>query len=829
MIFSIEGPQQPIYRPLLPMTVSIVMGIAVGAGWPGHFGWAFAAVMIITPVVWLLAFRQRWVVMLPLLACACGGYISVQSYLAPVMPNHHILQFADKGYWRIHGVVSQPPKIQHRRWQFELSAQRIVNQQDTHKVCGRVWVTGRGEWPGAKIGDSVVFRGRLRTIRNFSNPGGFDYKRFMALKRIHTRVYASANSFKIVSVAPSRGIFQQVEDLRQKLSLRMDADLSKHEPQAVGLVKALILGDRSAITPTLRTEFNRAGVGHVMAISGLHVGMVATLSFTAARWILVWIPLLLKLAWVRKAAAVVSLVPVLGYGVLAGLSPSTQRAMLMVAVCLLGIWAGRRHDWLNTLAMAALVILVIYPPALLSISFQLSFSAVLALVAGSHLMPSDGKTPNLEMWKKMGRKLLAFLWISTLAILGTLPLVLHYFNQISLVGLATNLAVVPLVGFIVVPAGLLGTVGALVSIEAGVLFWHIAAWGTQMMLWVVQHASSWPWAAVQCITPNSFEIGLYYLLGSLALFWNKWPCRAVTLVVIVSLGGLDAGYGLYQRYCRSDLRVTAIDVGQASANLLELPKGYTILVDGGGFSDNGIFDVGAAVIGPLLWQKRIKTIDLVVLSHPNSDHLNGLLYILKYFDVGEVWSNQEPANTKGYAQWSRLLADRNIRHLDFDQMPRQVIRNGVQLEILGPPADFLERKQDTWRDSNNNSLVLRVCYGDISFLFSGDIEKPGEADLLFRTGHLSLRSSVLFVPHHGSRNSSTTAFLRAVKPVEAVISAGWQNRFHFPHEKVLKRLESVGSRVWCTAKTGALEISTDGKTYKIRTHQPDFPPNRLTY
>jgi competence protein ComEC len=734
------------------------------------------------------------------------------------LPSHHILHFADQGYWRIHGVVSQLPKIQHGRWQFELSAQRIANPHNVQKVCGRVWVTGRGDWPGAKTGDSVVFRGRLRTIRNFSNPGGFDYKRFMALKRIHTRVYASANSFKIVSVAPSAGLFQRMEALRQKLSKQMDADLSLYDPQVVGLVKALILGDRNGITSTLRADFNRAGVGHVMAISGLHVGMVATLSFVVARWILAWIPLLITLAWVRKAAAVVSLVPVLGYGILAGLSPSTQRAMLMVAVCLLGIWAGRRHDWLNTLAIAALVILVIYPPALLSISFQLSFSAVLALVAGSHLMPWAGKIPDLEMWKKLGRRLMAFLWISILAILGTLPLVLYYFNQISLVGPATNLVVVPLVGFVVVPAGLLGTVGALVGIEYGVLFWHVAAWGTQLMLWVVQHASSWSWAAVQCVTPTGFEIVLYYLLGTLVLFWKKWPHRATALVVIVSLGGLDAGYWIYQRHGRNDLRVTAIDVGQAGANLLELPKGYTILVDGGGFSDNAIFDVGAAVIAPLLWKKRIKTIDLVVLTHPNSDHLNGLLYILKHFDVGEVWSNQEPAATKGYAQWSKLLTDRNIRHLDFDRMSRRVIRNGVQLEILGPPADFLEQKQALWRDTNNNSLVLRVCYDDISFLFSGDIEKSGEADLLSRIGPKELRSSVLLVPHHGSRNSSTMAFLKAVKPMEAVISAGWQNRFKFPHGQVLKRLERVGSRIWCTAKTGALEISTDGKAYNIRTY-----------
>jgi competence protein ComEC len=822
MIFSIERLQMPIYRPLVPMTVAIIMGIALGTCFSGYFEWALAAFLTMVPFVWLHVLRQQWTIVLPLLVCVGSGYISIQAWLSPDLPNNHVLNFADQGYLRIYGVVSQSPKNQNGRWKFELSAHRIVKKHNAHNVCGRVWVTGRGDWPGAKIGDSVVFRGRLRTIRNFSNPGGFDYKRFMALERIHVRVYASANSFKIESAAPVGGLIQRMDKLRNKLSFRLDTVLSKYKPQTVGLVKALIFGERSGISSTLRADFNRAGVGHVMAISGLHVGMVATLSFAAAYWIMAWIPLLLKFAWVRKTAAAISFVPVLGYGFLAGLSPSTQRAMLMVTFCLMGIWVGRRHDWLNSLALAALVILVIYPPALLSISFQLSFTAVLALILGAHLIPPVGSFPDVTMWKRMGHRIISFLWISILAILGTLPLVLHYFNQISLIGLAANLAVVPLVGTVVVPAGLLGTVGELAGIELGGLFWHAAAWGAQIILWVVQHASSWSWAAVKGVTPNGFEIGLYYLFGAIVLFWKKWPHRALTLAVIVTLCAADAGYWIYQRYGRKDLRVTAIDVGQGGANLLELPKGFTILVDGGGFSDNNIFDVGDAVIAPLLWQKKITTIDLVVLSHANSDHLNGLLYILEYFDVGEVWSNQEPATTKGYARWSKLLADRNILHMDFDQLPRRVVRNGVQLEILAPPADFLEGQQASWRDLNNNSLVLRVCFGDISFLFSGDIEKPGEADLVSRVGHKGLQSTVLLVPHHGSRNSSTMAFLRAVNSREAIISAGWQNRFNFPHEEVLKRLERAGSRIWCTAHTGALEVSTDGISYQIGPHRPVY-------
>lgn len=819
-----ETEQKRIYRPLMPMTASFVIGIAVGAWLPGHFGWVLAAAMAIFLILLIHTFRRQWAVALPLAACLLGGYLSIQSWLDADLPDHHVFHFVDKGYWKIQGVVADSPKIQHGRWQFELATRQIANKRKTYDVCGKVKVTGRGDWPGGEIGDRVVFRGRLRSIRNFSNPGGFDYKRFMELKGIRARVYASAHSLKIVSKTRSGSVHHRILGMRNRLTSRMDAVLQAYSSDSLSVLKALTLGDRSGISSTLRTAFSRAGVGHVLAISGLHVGMVATVSFIAARWLLGWIPLFIKRGWVRRAAALVSLIPVSAYGLLSGLSPSTQRAMLMVAVFLLGFWVGRRHDWLNTLALAALIILVIYPPALLSISFQLSFSAVLAIIAGSTLWPGAGKNTESVLWKKLGHRLSAFLWVSAMAILGTLPLVLHYFNQISLIGLAVNLIVVPLAGVVVLPAGLLGAIGIIINFQPTEIFLHIAARGAQSMVWVVEHASSRPWAAVHCITPNGLEIMLYYLTGALMLFWKKCPHRALAAVVLFTFCVLDSGYWIYQRYGRNDLRVTALDVGQAGANLIELPKGYTILVDGGGFSDNAVFDAGAAIVAPLLWRKKIKTVDLVVLTHANSDHINGLLYILRYFNVGQVWSNQEPAETKVYGQWSRLLVDRQVRQVIFDQMPRCVIRNGVQLDILAPPADFIRRKeQEPWRDLNNNSLVLRVCYEDVSFLFTGDIMKHAEVDLLARIGSEGLRSTILMVPHHGSGSSNTMEFLNAVKPAEAVISAGWQNRFDFPHAAVLKRLQKQGSRIWCTADNGAVEIATDGKSYEITAYRPNAP------
>jgi competence protein ComEC len=301
------------------------------------------------------------------------------------------------------------------------------------------------------------------------------------------------------------------------------------------------------------------------------------------------------------------------------------------------------------------------------------------------------------------------------------------------------------------------------------------------------------------------------------LYWKELTKRRLAVAVALLLVCGDGVYWSYLRFGRRELRVTAVDVGQGSANLLELPGGDTVLIDGGGFSDNKAFDVGARILAPLLWRRKIRSIDLVILTHPNSDHLNGLLYLLQHFEVKAVWSNHEPVDTAGYRKWRQLLMRRRIVHHDFQRLPHCLERNGVRLEVLAPPRDFMSRRAtETWRDPNNNSMVIRVSLGKVTILVAGDIGKRAEQELVDRYPGRRLKSTILMVPHHGSRKSSTISFLTAVDPAEAVISAGWQNRFRFPHGETLERLAAAGSRVWCTADSGAIEVTTDGERYQIK-------------
>ncbi|UCF94987.1 MAG: DNA internalization-related competence protein ComEC/Rec2, partial [Desulfobacterales bacterium] len=577
--------------------------------------------------------------------------------------------------------------------------------------------------------------------------------------------------------------------------------------------------------------------------------IVATAAFGGFRWLLAHLTPLLWWAWTRKGAALLSLAAVWGYGLLAGLAPSTQRAVIMVTIFLLTFFFEKEHDSINTLALAAMFILAVFPPALFAISFQLSFAAVLSIIYGMTKLPSlflSLRRPAESAGRfQIRSRLMAFLGVSLLAIGGTLPLTMYYFNQVSTIGLLANFLIVPLIGLIVVPLGLMAAFLSPLSGTVAALCLKLSATVLAQAVALVTLLADLPLTAVKTVTPSLFEIGCFYALawGLLNLkannpqpfgiiqtssrgFKRRWVPRniALFLAATILLAGMgDASYWLHQRFGRRDLRLTVIDVGQGSATLLELPGGYTMLVDGGGFADNSAFDMGALVIAPFLWRKKIKTVDTLVLSHPNSDHLNGLIYIAQHFKVKNIWSNRESKDTLAYRNFMEVIARRKIHCPRFEDLPRRHRINGVELDILYPPDDFLAQSRTVnWRNANNNSLVLRVSFGSKSFLLPGDIMAEAENELVRLAGD-NLASTVLLAPHHGSKSSNTGLFLDRVKPEMVIISAGRRNRFLFPHPAALKTIRERNCRILRTDIQGAIALATDGHDLVIKPFIPAPP------
>ncbi len=802
-------------RPLIPTLLALMCGIITGFYLPS-FPYILPAVLAILLFCAFLVRQKQRVRLLPLILFLLLGYWSLQTSIAPKLPANHVTQYIDDKPWHITGTLKGYPEHFFDRTRFVLQVETLTRNQASHSVTGAVRITVQGHIDGLQTGDRIGCLARLKEIRNFNNPGGFDYRRYMTFKKIWAVAYVSKEQLLVKLHTTNAGRFRQIVD-----SARMAvSELIERAPpsDSRAILKALVIGDRYEISPQNREMFSRIGISHLLAISGLHIGMVATLVFFAFRFLLAQSRKILLAAWVPRGAALMAIVPVISYGFLAGMSPSTKRAVIMVTVFLLAIVFEREDDKTNTLAFAALVILIINPTALFEISFQLSFTSVFCILYLLNNLPLVSRLRSLPSTalKKLG----LFLVVSAAAILGTLPITLYYFNQTSLIGVITNCIMVPLVGFIVVPLGLLAVLFLPLTQTLALCFIKGAIFVMQGGLGLASLFSEIPFAAAKTVTPNLLEITLYYALAWTFFNFRRLHWAKAVLIAVALISLADGGFWYWQRFCHKDLRVTFVDVGQGSATLLELPRGPCMLVDGGGFYKNR-FDVGAMIVAPFLWRKKIATVEILVLSHPNSDHLNGLLFIARHFGVKEVWSNQEYVKNKEYQEFLDIICQKDIRFVGLKELSKPKWINGIRFKTLSPPEDFSRRKaQEIWRTPNNNSLVLKASFNKVSFLLPGDIEAEAEMELT----HLSceeIDSNVLLAPHHGSKTSSTPGFLKCVDPGVVVISAGCKNIFGFPHKRVLQRYKKAGCKILRTDEAGAIAITTEGVHMNISAFLSD--------
>lgn len=857
--------------------MALVCGIALGSKYPGYSLWAGSIILLCAGLLLYLVVRNRSAKSLPLLLFLALGYLSLQPWVYPLFPSNHLIHYLDDRRWDIEGVIAVRPLMANNRQKFKLQVQRLGHDGDFVAVVGGLRVTVAGNAPVLHRGDRVLFNSKLRPLRNFKNPGGFDYKRYMFFQGICATAYVQGRRVTISDRHTSHFWSDLIDNTRHRIA-RIIAGTGKG-PQS-GVLTALLVGDRSHIAQGTREAFNRAGVGHLLAISGLHIGIVATMAFLFLQRMLTNIKPLLWRARTRKTAALLALIPVWFYGFISGFSPSTQRAVIMVSVFLMTFLFEREHDIMNTIALAAVAILVIFPPSMYSISFQLSFSAVLAIIFGfacvNRWHSPDRDRDRHPVIQNLKKRSIDFLWVSVFAIGGTFPLVMHYFNQVSLVGIVANFIIVPLVGFTVVPLGLIAVFLSSFCLNCAAWCFTVCGVILKLSLKLIDAFAGFEYAAVKTFTPTVLEIGCYYVLfwavlsliqkqhasadgnaqpggasveasapvrkkhvfrkthtlpsrffgfvadtiGYLRVqktLFNQRKFIATLAVVAIFVLICDTGYWLHYRLWHRELRITIMDVGQGNAALLELPDGDTMLIDGGGFSDNSIFDIGARVVAPFLWRKKIKTIDTLVLTHPNSDHLNGLIYIAEHFKVQKMWTNSEARDTLGYQKLMGVIAKRGIILPNFGQLPRKQIVRGVEINILYPSDNFLEKKgEDKWRHTNNNSMVIRVSLGSISFLFPGDIMAEAEKELV-EISQKGLASTVLLAPHHGSTSSSTALFLDRVAPQIVAISSDWKNRFKFPHPAALQQYLRRGYQIYRTDTCGAIEFITDGENLSVKS------------
>lgn len=817
--------RRPLLYPLLALMAGILTGDFIVVPLPLLLAGTLAVLLVLFLFVIQQWNRAAFFMMLLLLFIAGLFNIQRQQYL--VHQHHHIIHQSNQGPVTLEGVILSTDQISTENNVLTVRCLRIIQDNSYRPVTGKIRLVVPASLP-LQYGDLVRFHSKIKRIQSFHNPGSFNYERTLNRQGIYVSGFvANAAGIILIRHNSASGIKLKLESFR----LRLKHLIYAHAPSPQReILEAMTIGNSKAIPQEVRDNFAKTGTSHILAISGLHVGMVAAAGFFLIFVLLKSSEYLMLRFNIFKVATAAAIVPVIIYALVAGMGTTVLRSTLMTLAFLTALLIGRQKDLYNILFGAALIILIIAPESLFEISFQLSFSAVFAII---YMVPKLSAwtlplPPSAPHWLQTGiRRIYLFLLVSAAATLGTLPIIVYYFNRVSAVSLIANLIAVPLLGILALIPAMVFILTSLFSSSLAGLLVSVSSFFAGIAVAAINWLASLPWSSFSFVKPNCFEIALFYIFIFLLIsvmtpvkinhdrgFTARHPL-GIRLALLVSLAliGADLTYMTWKDKFSDHLKITVIDVGQGASTLVQMPRGINMLIDGGGYP-NSPLDMGRSVIAPFLYARRIKKIDIAVLTHPHPDHLQGLLYILDHFDVQEVWCTGLAVDDELYRLWMEKITQHNIRikHLSALSPPADI--SGVHIRCLWPLHQPKQTDREMPYDEiNDASLVLKMTHVTRSFLVTCDISSQVEAQLI--ASGQNLKSDLLFVPHHGSVHSSSTDFIHAVSCRYAIISSGKNNVFRHPHPDVLDRYRSAGVEIFRTDQDGAVLVNSDGQTLSI--------------
>ncbi len=812
------------FPPLVWMTAALGGGITVAEVYPVAETWTWLAVAGagLLCVAGLVPGVRRAALPVSVLAFGLLGMANAGFHVAsqPGWPREV------EGQWlAARGVVQSPPEPAGGGWRavFDLTdiepahpdaataprriprgavpAPSIAGTARAQAVRGSVRVSGRGQQPDVDTGDHVLLRGWFHEGRPAGNAG--ERSERDALRR---RGLSGAINVGVAGVAVvRRGGWSPLRAINAIRRQAVDAILRALPAPYSGLLLSLLLGIDGFIGPDLYRQFVRAGLVHLMVVSGSQVAIVAGAMAAAAR--LARLP--------AGISAAVTAAGIALFAAMVGWAPSIGRAVVMGAVGLAGAVLGRERDRGATLAAAALALLALNPPVLFDIGFQLSFAATWGLLYAA---------PALQRWLSawgsplgpVGAHLAAALSVTLGAHLAVTPLLALHFQSIPIAGLAANLLALPLIALLV-PAGFALMPVLLLLPAAGAWAFSLFRPALSLLLWISGRFGSLPWATmVTPPVPAAVAAASYGMLGGvIAISSGSWRPPRWQRITAAAFGLfiLTAWYATEVR-SPPGLVITVLDVGQGDAILIQSPAGRTALVDGGGEvgAERGGWDIGLMRVVPALRRAGVRRLDAVLLSHPHEDHVGGLPAVVENFPVGLVVDPGVPHPSPSYTRLLRMIEAGRIPYRQAREGQSIDLGLGARLTILYPPDPAPELDGNP---VHARSVMARLTYGRTAVLLAGDIEGPVERFLVDRG--IVLASQVLKVGHHGSKTSTTPMFLAQVKPQIAVISVGAGNSFGHPHPATLDALAAARVSVYRTDRHGAVRVTSDGTTVRVET------------
>jgi competence protein ComEC len=792
-------------RPALWAAIFVVGGILLGqAGGPPP-GWiALAACLLL--ILSLLAAGRRlprpWPCLFLGLALLCAACLNYRIRIG-LFPRHHLRNHLAGRTMTpketvVRGRILSEPKITDGDASFVLQAAAVDTGSGPLPAAGRIQLRIRDFRGRSGPGDRVSIRGRLRRPREARNPGEFDYRDYLRRRDIWALLTADAGDVETGYRGSRSWLSALAERARQALNTTIVRTLPG-SPRA--LLRGLLLGQRDEVPEEVTAAFSNAGVIHVLAVSGLHVGLIIGIFYA----------LFSGLRCPRTAATLLTLVLAAFYMVVVDLRPSVVRATIMAAAVMGGRLMERDADLLNTIPFAGLIILIWNPRLLFELGFQLSFAATLSIVYLQGRLQSLCFPFLSAASSRWLRWIAAGLTVSLAAQLGTLPIVAYHFQKIPVISLAANLVVVPLVGIAVA----LGFTAALIfPLSAGLAGLYAAAnWLVlSLLIELVGRAAALPMACFHVPQPSPRWILIYYLF----LFLGANVKRSRNTARIFLAGGLILLNVLVWKGVHPGgdrLRVIFFDVGQGDAALVSFPNGRRMLVDGGERTLH--HDCGERILCPYFRRNGIRRLDVVVMTHADNDHVGGLPSVLQTVPVDVVLDPGAGHHSAIYRRFVSLARRPSVRYRRVRAGDRLLIDEEVAVMVLHPTGRFVLPDGQAPGGLNNSSIVLRLDYGHVGLLLTGDIEAQAEEALA--AARRLQPAACLKVPHHGSISSSTAPFLKAVRPRLAVFSVGLDNRFGHPHRKVLERYRQMDIPVFRTDLDGAVLLETDGRRIKLST------------
>ena len=725
----------------------------------------------------------------------------------------------------VQGVVVSDPEASGGSVEFHLEMDHIEANGVLEEVDGKLLVYARPPLglaaarssPFFRYGDSLELTG---SVEQPDSTGGFDYVRYLANQGIVGIM--GQPEVRYLGEGGGSPTLRAIYATRERLSESLEHVLP--DPQSA-LAKALLLGKRGDLPPEITDAFRNTGTSHLLAISGLHVGVLLLITLGGA------VSLLGKR---RQLYLVLPLLIIWGYALISGLSASVERAAIMGTIYLAAHAIGRPRSVFPALALAAGVMVGLQPSALYDISFQLSFAAMAGIAL---LFSSEGRWWSRYVHRdyeegaqgEVNRFVTLAIATSIAATILTLPLVAFNFQQVPTVGVAATVLALPAMPFLLVSAAVTAAVGLVLPALGQGMGW--LPWlFLEYLVRLTDLFSRVPGSTFSVPQMNGLLVWAYYaVLGiMLAVPLNvrgrasalaRWIVEVpgalrrpevgdhrrtfqaggfVALIAGASAAAIltwSAALGSSDRM----LSVTFLDIGQGQSIFIEGPGGSQVLVDGGPSPKDASRRLGE-IMGPL-----DRSLDVVVLTHPDEDHFRGLSEVVRRYDVGLALEGPGETENPLYEEWRSAIETEQVRKLEASGGDSFVLDGGVKVDVLNPASGH-----SGLAGNNNNSLVLLLTYGDISFLLTADIEAEAERRLMAEGA--SLDAEVLQVAHHGSRTSTTPGFLRQVSPVVAVISSGASNPYGHPHPDVVSRLvSSVGAgMIYNTAQSGDIRFQTDG-------------------